>query len=302
MLSPLLNIKITITEPMTTNLLSNSVEYQCKENLNLYDSPQCDRLATQAAAGRHLRLQQQDLNVDRDRSTAIRVQLCEDDYPAWLAIADMDQIKPAPCPYQPQVISPEIIQQRLPQVITFTHQAMKTPNQYLWGGTVGPNYDCSGLMQAAFASVGIWIPRDAYQQQAFAQAVPLFVDSLSEKEDVIRTLPTRTPDYTSVKPYSTSNNPPGIAQAKENSIKIVLSYLQPGDLVFFGPESQATHVGLYLGDGLYIHSSGADLGRNGIGIDVLSEQGNQVSQAYYQQLQGAGRIIASYSLLNLSIF
>jgi cell wall-associated NlpC family hydrolase len=278
------------------------VEYQCQENLNLYDSPQCDRLATQAAAGRHLRLQRQDLNFDRDHPTAIQVQLCEDDYPGWLAIADIDQIKPASCPYQPQVISPEIIQQRLPQVIAFTHQAMKTSNQYLWGGTVGPNYDCSGLMQAAFASVGIWIPRDAYQQQEFAEAVPLFVDSLSDQGGVSRTVQQLTSDPTSIQSQSASKNPSGIPQTQENSRKIMLSYLQPGDLVFFGPNDKATHVGLYLGEGLYIHSSGTDLGRNGIGIDILSEQGHQVSRAYYQQLQGGGRIVASYSLLNLSVF
>jgi cell wall-associated NlpC family hydrolase len=287
---------------MTINLLSDSVEYRGKKNLNLYDSPECDRLATQAAAGRHLRLQQQDLNFDGDHPTAIAVQLCEDNYPGWLAIADVEYIEPAPDPYQPQVISSETIQQRLPQVIAFTHQAMKTPNQYLWGGTVGPNYDCSGLMQAAFASVGIWIPRDAYQQQAFAEAIPLFVDSSSAQGEVIRTLPTLTPDAPSIKPPSASKNPLGIAQTPENSREIVLSYLQPGDLVFFGPNDKATHVGLYLGEGLYIHSSGTDQGRNGIGIDVLSEQGDRVSQAYYKQLQGAGRIVVSYSLLNLSVF
>ena len=31
--------------------------------------------------------------------------------------------------------------------------------------------DCSGLMQMAFASQGIWIPRDAYQQERFCQPV-----------------------------------------------------------------------------------------------------------------------------------
>ncbi|NJR73980.1 MAG: C40 family peptidase, partial [Scytonema sp. CRU_2_7] len=108
-----------------------------------------------------------------------------------------------------------------------------------------PNYDCSGLMQAAFASVGIRIPRDAYQQEAFTQPI-----SIAE--------------------------------------------LQPGDLVFFGTSQKATHVGLYLGDGCYIHSSGKEIGRNGIGIDRLSEQGDKVSQSYYQQLRGAGRVVSSY--------
>ncbi|MEO1433325.1 MAG: NlpC/P60 family protein, partial [Cyanobacteria bacterium J06633_8] len=57
---------------------------------------------------------------------------------------------------------------------------------------------------------------------------------------------------------------------------------------------KATHVGLYLGDGKYIHSSGKDKGRNGIGIDRLSEQGDEVSRSYYKQLRGVGRVVSSY--------
>ena len=145
------------------------------------------------------------------------------------------------------------IQAQLPQVIEFTYLAMQTPNQYLWGGTVGPNYDCSGLMQAAFASVGIWLPRDAYQQEAFTQPLPLSTESLD------------------------------------------LSCLQPGDLIFFGTPEKATHVGLYLGEGRYIHSSGQKIGRNGIGVDRLSPEADDgVSQAYYQQLRGARRVTCSY--------
>ncbi len=278
---------------MTTDLLSDIVEYQCKEIVFLYDSPKCDRLATQAARGRHLRLQQQDLNPDENH-TAIRVHLCEDDYSGWLAIADLDQIEPASCPYQPQAVSIDLIQQRRCEIIAFTHQAMKTPNHYLWGGTVAPNYDCSGLMQAAFASVGIWIPRDAYQQQAFAQALPLFVNPKPEEGELSRTQPGFDKRHSNHKPLHQLAHPPENCPIQPNSGEIVLSYLQPGDLVFFGPNHKATHVGLYLGERLYIHSSGTDQGRNGIGIDVLSEQGDQVSQAYFQQLQGAGRIVASY--------
>jgi cell wall-associated NlpC family hydrolase len=123
---------------------------------------------------------------------------------------------------------------------------MSVSNQYLWGGTVGPNYDCSGLMQAAFRTAQVWLPRDAYQQEAFTLPIPL-------------------PE------------------------------LEPGDLIFFGPPEKATHVGLYLGEGRYIHSSGKQGGRNGIGIDMLSDQSpDPVSQNYYQQLRGAGRVMESY--------
>ncbi|MGQ9699101.1 MAG: NlpC/P60 family protein, partial [Armatimonadota bacterium] len=43
--------------------------------------------------------------------------------------------------------------------------------------------------------------------------------------------------------------------------------LQPGDLVFFGTEGRVTHVGIALGEGLFVHASSA---RNGITVTPLS--------------------------------
>ena len=218
---------------------SNTVEYGCLADLDLYDDSNCTRLATQAASGRQLRI------VSIVDGSAVEVCLCEDDYPCWLSWEDLGLLELAENSYRAIAISAADIQKRLPEAIAFTHHAMTQPNYYRWGGTVAPNYDCSGLMQAAFASVGIWLPRDSYQQEAFTQSIPI-------------------------------------------------TQLQPADLIFFGSAQRTTHVGLYLGESRYIHSSGKQQGRNGIGIDRLSERGDAVSQAYYRQLRGAGRVITSY--------
>jgi cell wall-associated NlpC family hydrolase len=251
-------IQAAQTAPKADDPGASTIEYLCLNNLNLYDDSTLQRLATQAVAGRQLRV------VEALNPQAIQVQLCEDDYPGWLAVEDLDLLEPAETAYSAPTISPAEIQKCLPQVIAYCHLAMQQPNNYLWGGTVGPNYDCSGLMQAGFMASGIWLPRDAYQQEAFVEP-------------------------------------------------LALEALQPGDLIFFGTPERATHVGLHLGDGRYIHSSGKDQGRNGIGIDRLLDiesdwsdgkspvidnpidnPADQVSLTYMRQLRGAGRVLASY--------
>lgn len=231
---------------MSSPIQAQLVEYQTKVNLDLYDSEALETLATQAAPGRHLR-------VLARQTKAAKVCLWEDDYPGWISLSGLQSIQVAQAKYHPPTPTASEIQAQLPQVISFAHTAATQANYYLWGGTVGPNYDCSGLVQQAFISAGIWLPRDAYQQEAFTQ-------------------PMLNPDH----PLAD------------------LSQLQPGDLIFFGPPQKATHVGIYLGDKRYIHSSGKAQGRNGIGIDFLYDQGNAVTQAYLQQLRGAGRVVASY--------
>lgn len=219
--------------------------YQLTATVNLYDAPTGDRLATQGAAGRLLWASA--LGAERTY-----VQLAEDEYWGWLDPQDYRHLTPATQPYQPIARDRAYIEAVLEDVIAFCVAAQQVPHEYLWGGTVAPNYDCSGLMQASFASQGIWLPRDAYQQEAFA--TPL----------------------------------------GGSSIEATLPQLQRGDLVFFGSREKATHVGLYLGQGQYIHSSGKEYGRNGIGIDTLYPSEDAVSIAYQQQFRGGGRIDYSY--------
>lgn len=147
----------------------DTAEFQCLRDLNLYKTPACNSLVTQAAAGRSLRF----LYLPDGEPTAIGGCLCDDDYPGWLAISDLSSLVPAPQPYRPAMVDAVTIQQRLPQAIAFAKAAMAQPNHYLWGGTVAPNYDCSGLMQAAFRTIGVILPRDAYQQESFVTPVTL---------------------------------------------------------------------------------------------------------------------------------
>lgn len=48
---------------------------------------------------------------------------------------------------------------------------IKGNTNYLWGGSINQNIDCSGFNQAIFRIEGIMLPRDADQQQAFTKPV-----------------------------------------------------------------------------------------------------------------------------------
>jgi gamma-D-glutamyl-L-lysine dipeptidyl-peptidase len=88
---------------------------------------------------------------------------------------------------------------------------------YLWGGTSTKGVDCSGFTKTIYLMNGLLLPRDASQQVH------------------IGTLVDEAGDF---------------------------SRLRPGDLLFFGRAAAAgvservTHVGMWIGDGRFIHSAG----------------------------------------------
>jgi len=220
--------------------------WQLGRDLDAYSRPQGPGLATQIAAGRQLRV------LDpRGDSGRLRVRLLEDGYPCWLeASALLSHGQPAAPTPLPR-LDRATIARRLAQVLSFAEAAMQRPNVYLWGGSLGPDYDCSGLIQTSFAAAGIWLPRDAYLQERFCRPVAV---------------------------------QPGVT-----------SLLEPGDLIFFGSPQRCTHVGLHLGDGRYLHSSGREHGRNGLGIDDLHARNRDpVASHYRSELRGAGRVMHSH--------
>ena len=230
--------------PAALELLHPGRLWRLGGSLDLYSRPRGPGLATQAAAGRVLEL----LERDAGGCGRLRVRLLEDGYPGWVDASALLGIAIATGRPSPRLLDATAIAARIPALLAFADQAQQRPNHYLWGGSLGPHYDCSGFTQAAFASVGVWIPRDAYQQERFCQ--PL-----------------------AVRPGS-------------------YGLLRPGDLIFFGRPQRCTHVGLYLGRGRYLHSSGREHGRDGLGIDSLDPQvQHPVSCHYRRELRGAGRVM-----------
>lgn len=101
------------------------------------------------------------------------------------------------------------------QIVTYAKQFLGTP--YVWGGTSPQGFDCSGLVYYVYQNTfGITLPRVARDQQLVGTQLIKNQIDIDEKDD------------------------------KE------LKELRAGDLIFFG--YPAHHVGIYIGNGKYIHA------------------------------------------------
>lgn len=237
--------------PVASELLCRGSVWALQRALNLHAGPRGGGLATQAAAGRHLQVlgsTHTTRAAEQGGTRRLRVRLLDDGYPGWVDPQALMGVAVAAARPRPRLLQRAAIESLLEEVLAWALAAAARPNTYLWGGTTGPDFDCSGLVQAAYASTGVWLPRDAYLQERFCQPV-------------------------AVRPGQTH-------------------LLVPGDLIFFGTPRRCTHVGLHLGGGRYLHSSGHEHGRNGIGIDDLNPRNDDpVARHYRGELRGAGRVM-----------
>ncbi len=139
--------------------------------LPAYSRPRGPGLATEIQAGRHLTVLAA-APADPGAETRLRVRLHEDGYPCWVEAGALESHgHPAASPPPLPRLNRNRIAARLGSVLAFAEAARHQPNRYLWGGTLGPDFDCSGLVQTAYAQAGIWLPRDAYLQERFCRPV-----------------------------------------------------------------------------------------------------------------------------------
>jgi len=157
--------------------------WKLRINIDGFKSENSDELVTQASIGRSFQLIDCSRSNFKDKEIIdrVKVRLLEDDYICWFRFSELTHQASKIESWEFELFTEERIFSRIPGILSWTKAAKKMSNEYLWGGTIGPNFDCSGLVQAAFASSGIWIPRDAYQQEKFCKNVVLDIESLGEK-------------------------------------------------------------------------------------------------------------------------
>jgi cell wall-associated NlpC family hydrolase len=129
----------------------------------------------------------------------------------------------------------------LADVIRIAEGQVGTPYQYGGTGRGDDGFDCSGLIQYAYAQAGIALPRQSRDQARSGAPVPR-----SQKE------------------------------------------LRPGDILTFARSGRRiTHVGLYIGDGRFIHSAS-----KGVQISTLGAT-DPNGRWWYQRWIGVRRVVGT---------
>ena len=159
---------------------SNTVWWKLKTKVKGFQNEFGDNLVTEIFDKRIFRIVEKDLFLkDWAYKSRILVQLYEDGYLCWINIDELICEKLLSKNKKRIVCDKSYIQSQIPSVMQWIKDQSMLTNKYLWGGTVGPDYDCSGLIQTAFWKHNIFLPRDSYQMKNFCSKVINFPGNIN---------------------------------------------------------------------------------------------------------------------------
>jgi len=172
---------------MNTLLLFNQTNFSTsnwwkfKSNTIGYKDELSTQIVTEIAKNRCFRLVEVNLiRKDHKFKSRYLVQLFEDGYLCWINIEGLE-IERCSNYSQKRFICDEVfIQNKIPFILDWIDLQSKELNNYKWGGTLGPDFDCSGLIQAAFMQQEIYIPRDSYQIMRFCRHILNFPGKIDQ--------------------------------------------------------------------------------------------------------------------------
>lgn len=155
---------------------SNTIWWKVKINISGYQNETGNNLVTEISKNRIFRLIYPSFYQSRKYLSRILVQFYEDGYICWI---DLDNLLVEKFDSRINFVEfDEIsIQQKIPLILSWIKDQSKLKNRYLWGGTLGPDFDCSGLLQTAFLKQNINIPRDSYQIKSFCRHLFYFTEN-----------------------------------------------------------------------------------------------------------------------------
>ncbi len=162
------NYKETISLFKQTNF-SKTNWWKLKVNISGYQNETENKLVTEISKNRIFKILYPNIHQYPNKSSRILIQLYEDGYICWI---NLDGLIIEKCELRKtENLSNEysFIQNKIPLILKWIKVQAELTNEYLWGGTLGPNFDCSGLIQTAFFKHHINIPRDSYQIKSFCK-------------------------------------------------------------------------------------------------------------------------------------
>ena len=148
---------------------SNTIWWELKVNISGYQHESENNLVTEIFKNRIFKLIHPNFYQNTKKLSRVLVQFYEDGYICWIDLEKLIIEK-----YEitrNKILENEgfLIKQKIPLILNWIEDQSALNNRYLWGGTLGPNFDCSGLIQTAFFIHKIYTPRDSHQLKSFCK-------------------------------------------------------------------------------------------------------------------------------------
>ena len=161
---------------------SKTIWWKLKVNISGYQNETEDKLVTEIFKNRIFRLLYPNIHQHANKYSRILVQLYEDGYVCWINLDGLIIEKYELGKTENSKKEHFFIKDKVNSILKWIKDQAELTNEYLWGGTLGPNFDCSGLIQTAFFKHNIYIPRDSYQIKSFCKHLFYFKESNSALE------------------------------------------------------------------------------------------------------------------------
>jgi len=162
------NYKNPISLFKQTNF-SKTIWWILKVNISGYQNETEDKLVTEIFKNRIFRLIFPNIYQNNHKFSRILVQLYEDGYICWINLDGLIIEKYELNKTESLKNEHIVIKDKITSILKWIKDQSELTNEYLWGGTLGPNFDCSGLIQTAFLKHHIYIPRDSFQIKSFCK-------------------------------------------------------------------------------------------------------------------------------------